>query len=103
MKKFTIPCDFGGKKAPFDVYIGEKSVHKHPLHFQDIWLKRERGGKIPEEVMSSFLKLNKLAVKNNVDLGDLCMYALEAANEEKKKIEKYTIEKLINGKKMRTE
>lgn len=85
MKKFTIPCDFGGKKAPFDVYIGEPDEGNHPLQYQAQWLASERGGTIPGEVMESFSKLLALSKKNNVSFEDLCVYALEAANEEKKK------------------
>ena len=85
MKKFTIPCDFGGKKAPFDVYIGLPDEGSHPLEFQAQWLASERGGTIPSEVMESFAKLYSLSVKNGVSFEDLCVYALEAANEEKKK------------------
>lgn len=85
MKKFTIPCDFGGKKAPFDVYIGEPDDGNHPLQYQAHWLATERGGTIPREVMDSFAKLLALSKKNNVSFEDLCVYALEAANEDKKK------------------
>jgi len=85
MKKFTIPCTFGGGKAPFDVYIGDPDEELHPLFFQQKWLLKERGGLIPQEVMDSFAKLKVLAKKNEVSFEDLCVYALEAANEEKKK------------------
>jgi hypothetical protein len=88
MKKFTIPCDFGGKKAPFDVYIGMPKSGNHPLQHQAHWLAAERGGTIPAEVMESFAKLLSLAEKNGVSFEELCVYALEAANEEKKKQEK---------------
>lgn len=86
MKKFTIPCDFGGKKSPFDVYIGDPDGNLHPLCYQQNWLKKERGGEIPQEVMESFAKLKALSEKNGVSFEDLCVYALEAANEEKKKM-----------------
>lgn len=84
MKKFTVPCQFGAKKAPFDVYIGQPAEDLHPLYFQAMWLKEERGGIVPEEVMDSFAKLLALSEKNNVPFEDLCVYALEAANEGKK-------------------
>lgn len=83
MKKFTIPCDFGGKKAPFDVYIGMPKEGNHPLQNQAQWLASERGGSIPSDVMESFNKLLNLAKKNNVSFEDLCVYALEAANDKK--------------------
>ena len=82
MKKFTIPCDFGGVKAPFDVYIGNPKKGNHPLQNQAHWLSSERGGTIPQEVMDSFAKLLALSEKNGVSFEDLCVYALEAANAE---------------------
>ncbi len=84
MKRFTIPCDFGGTKSPFDLYIGEPLPGYHPLHFQAAWLKEMRGGAIPEEVMESFAKLRKIAIENNVSFEELCMYALGSAAEEGK-------------------
>lgn len=85
MKKFTIPCDFGGVKAPFDVYIGNPKKGNHPLQNQAHWLSSERGGTIPSEVMDSFAKLLALSEKNGVSFEDLCVYALEAANAENDK------------------
>lgn len=82
MKKFTVPCDFGGMKAPFDVYIGSPKQGNHPLQGQANWLSKERGGAIPAEVMESFAKLLDLADKNGVSFEDLCVYALQAANEK---------------------
>lgn len=82
MKKFTIPCNFGGKKAPFDVYIGEPYPGMHPLQHQAHWLSTERGGTIPPEVMQSFAKLLDLSKKNSVSFEDLCVYAMEQANKE---------------------
>jgi hypothetical protein len=82
MKKFTVPCDFGGSKAPFTIYIGSPEDKHHPLHFQADWLSKERGGTIPAEVMDSIAKLKDLAEKNNVSFEDLCVYALGAAQQE---------------------
>ena len=84
-KKFTIPCDFGGVKAPFDVYITETPPHIDPLQDQARWLWEERGGKIPEDVRVAFRKLRALAAKNKVSFQDLCVDALKAANKKKKK------------------
>lgn len=83
MKKFTIPCDFGGQTAPFEVYIGNPKQGNHPLQNQAAWLSKERGGVIPSDVMESFAKLLDLSEKNGVSFEDLCVYALEAANNEK--------------------
>lgn len=81
MKKFTVPCDFGGQKAPFTIYIGDPEPKHHPLHFQSNWLSKERGGTIPGEVMDSIAKLKDIADQNNVSFEDLCVYALGAAQQ----------------------
>jgi hypothetical protein len=80
MKRFTIPCDFGGQKAPFHVYIG-KPVPGHPLKYQAAWLRAERGGQIPDDVMESFQKLYDIAKENNVSFEELCVYALSNAQD----------------------
>lgn len=82
MKKFTVPCDFGGQKAPFTIYIGDPEPRHHPLSFQANWLSKERGGTIPAEVMDSIAKLKEIADQNNVSFEDLCVYALGAAQQE---------------------
>lgn len=82
MKKFVVPCNFNGQKAPFTIYIGNPEDSHHPLHFQADWLAKERGGSIPTEVMDSIAKLKELADKNNVSFEELCVYALSAASEE---------------------
>lgn len=81
MKSFTIPCDFGGQKSPFKIYVGEPDPTKHPLQNQSHWLTAERGGSIPQEVMESFEKLHAIAKENNVSFEDLCVYALGAASD----------------------
>lgn len=83
MKKFTIPCNFGGQKANFDVYIGNPKDGNHPLQNQANWLSTERGGQIPPEIMESFAKLLQLSKEKGVSFEDLCVYALEAANKQK--------------------
>ena len=90
MKKFTIPCDFGGVKSPFDVYITNTPPKADPLGDQAKWLWEERGGKIPDDVRDSFRKLRALADKNKVSFPDLCVYALNAANKDKNKKKKTT-------------
>ncbi len=76
MKKFTIPCDFAGVKAPFNIYVGEPAAGSHPLQHQAHWLSVERGGTIPNEVMDSFQKLFDISKENNVSFEELCVYAL---------------------------
>lgn len=83
MKRFTVPCDFGDKKHPFHVYIGEPVPNVHPLKYQAAWLKAKRGGKVPDDVMVSFEKLQKIALENNVSYEDLCVYALGNAAKQK--------------------
>jgi hypothetical protein len=79
MKRFTVPCDFGGKVAPFHIYIGEPNPKNHPLQHQAHWLSKERGGTIPQEVMDSFEKLHKISQEHGVSFEELCVYALGAA------------------------
>ena len=83
MKKFTIPCEFGGQKHPFAIYVGTPRDDRHPLQNQAHWLSSERGGNIPAEVMESFQKLHNISKENNVSFEELCMYALGQAAEEK--------------------
>jgi len=80
MKKFSVPCDFNGIKAPVTLYIGTPETGHHPISFQANWLSKERGGSVPQEVMESLDKLMSIASKNNVLLEDLCEYALHAAS-----------------------
>lgn len=77
MQCFTVPCDFGGRKAPFPVYVGMPKDDNHPLHFQAWWLSTMRGGIIPQPVMDSFARLHKVALEHNVPFEDLCVYALK--------------------------
>ncbi len=80
MKKFTIPCSFGGQKAPFNIYIGEPGAKVHPLQYQALWLQEEREGQIPPEVMDSFQKLRDISLENGVSFEELCVYALGTAS-----------------------
>ena len=82
MKKFSIPCDFGGITSPFTIYIGDPEPKHHPLHFQAEWLGKNRGGVIPGDVMESLSKLHDLSKKNNVPFEELCVYALKISSEE---------------------
>lgn len=81
MKKFTIPCDFAGTQAPFNIYVGEPADHvSQPLQHQAHWLSTERGGTIPVEVMDSFAKLLAISRENGVSFEELCVYALGTAS-----------------------
>ncbi len=81
MRKFTIPCYFGGVKTQYAIYIGKPKEDHHPLHFQND-LVSKKGGVIPQEIMDSLAKLRELADKNGVSFEELCAYALEAASAE---------------------
>lgn len=81
MKRLTIPCDFGGQKIPFHLYVGDPEPSKHPLQHQAHWLSSERGGSIPPEVMESFEKLHNIAKENGIPFEDLCMYAMGQASD----------------------
>jgi hypothetical protein len=87
MKKFTVPCAFGGATAPFSIYIGEPEVQHHPVHFQSEWLSKHRGGVIPSTVMDSIARLHDLAKKNNVSFEELCVYALNEFGDKSNKTE----------------
>lgn len=82
MKKFSIPCQFGAAKAPFDIYVGQPKEDTHPVANQSSWLSKERGGQIPAKIMESFEKLHDLSKENNMPFEDLCAFAIEAAQKE---------------------
>lgn len=82
LKKITIPVDFAGKNCPFDVYLFSSPRGYAELQDQFRWIKHFRGGEVSSKIRASFLKLNTLAVKKNVDFAELCVYALNAAKED---------------------
>ncbi len=99
MKRFTVPCDFKGKRSPFHVYIGAPKDENHPLQFQADWLAKERGGTIPQEVMDSFAKLHQIAKEQKLDFEELCAYALGAAGKEDEQKKKQQPTQLTTPKK----
>lgn len=76
VKKFTANCDFGGQKAPVDLYVGTPASGSHPLGFQSKWLATTKRGTIPAEIMNSFAKLVEISEKNRVPFEDLCEYVI---------------------------
>jgi hypothetical protein len=86
MRKFNVPCYFNGARSVFAVYIGAPEDKHHPLHFQQDWLQRMKGGVIPSEIMESLSKLKELAKKNDVSFEDLCVYALGVISAEQGEI-----------------
>ncbi|KJV68723.1 DUF2610 domain-containing protein [Candidatus Neoehrlichia procyonis] len=85
VKKFMVPCDFGGQVSPFTIYIGEPKTESHPIHHQSTWLSKERGGNVPKDIINSLEKLYDLSKKNGICFADLCVYALKIASHNKKK------------------
>lgn len=80
MQHFIVPCEFGSRKAPFPLYVGEPADDaEHPLEQQARWLRRERGGTMTREVLDSFAKLHAIALENNVSYEELCVYAMKEA------------------------
>ncbi len=97
LKRFTVPTDFAGVKYPFNVYITQYGdVPRCPatraltpeeaecagfvgIDDQATWVKEARSGVVPEDVVTSFQKLDKIAKENKVSFPDLAVYALGAA------------------------
>lgn len=84
-KCFSVPCDFGGKRSKFDVWVGDPNPQNHPLHHQATWLAKERGGSIPKEVMDGFKQLYDISQKTGVSFEELCTYAIEEAEKNQNK------------------
>lgn len=79
VRKFSINCDFGGAKAPFDFYIGMPKDGNHPIANQTKWLGDNKGGSPPADIMDSFSKILKLSIEHNVDFEELCVHAFKEA------------------------
>lgn len=77
VKKFTANCDFGGKKSPVTLYVGDPAAGTHPLNFQNKWLSDTKGGSVPSDIMDSFSKLIEIAAKNRVSFEELCAYVID--------------------------
>lgn len=75
MKKLSVPCVLGSDRIMIDVFVGDPYEESHPLHYQNAWISKEKGGQIAHEVMDAFAELMKLAKKNNVTVEELCQYA----------------------------
>ena len=86
VKKFSIPCQFdSGNVAPFDFFVGNPTDGKHPIEFQSKWLNEIKGGHVPKDIMDSIKKIKDLADRNNVSFEDLCVYAINIANDKAEK------------------
>ena len=84
-KKFTVPCLLAdGSKKPIDFIIEEYPRNEDaPIQHEVERIKEIYGAAVPPDVIDSFNKLFTIARKNKVSFTDLCVYALEANNEEK--------------------
>lgn len=82
MQWFMIPCIFGDRKAAFPIYVAEPAADTHPLEQQAAWLWRERGGLIPEDVMTAVADLQSAALDANVPFEEYFEYATEALRNE---------------------
>lgn len=85
MKKITVMCTFNGAKSPFAIYISDDcSDELGPIHFQEMWLQKDRGGSIPADFKESISKLHQEAKRFNASLENLVMFAFQAAQEQAK-------------------
>ncbi len=87
MKKIVVNCSFAKENSPFTLYIGKPKDDSHPIFHQSHWLQKERGGSVPKEFMDNLAELHKISISSGTDLGDLCMYAMRA-NQQQNKTEK---------------
>lgn len=77
VKKFSYLCDFAGTKYPVTFYIGDAAKGAHPIGFQSVWLSKEKGGVVPENLMESLEKLKKISDEGRVPFEDLCEYVIK--------------------------
>ncbi|OEY86986.1 hypothetical protein BIY23_00600 [Wolbachia pipientis] len=87
IKKFTVQCDFKGQSSPFAIYVGNPKSDVHPIHHQDSWLAKERGGNIPIKVKDSLQKLHLLSQENGISFSELCAYAITVVSNSNKSSE----------------
>lgn len=80
VKKFTVPCDFGGKKYPVTFYVGDSAKGTHPIGFQSKWLSSEKGGMVSSELSESLMKLKEISDQNKVSFEELCSYVIDEIN-----------------------
>jgi hypothetical protein len=105
MQRFTVPVrkrDNSALTFPFQVYISELSNKRTYKGIEDqaIWLERNRGLIVPQEVRDSFIKLEDIARQNNVSFPDLALEALALSEAQKDKTE--TGKSQTDGGKTRT-
>ena len=79
-KKFTVPIDCAGTKAPFDVYIWQWTRNYPQTDSQAEWLRQARGCTIPQDIIDSFRKIFSIAAENKVSFPELAMHTFEKQN-----------------------
>lgn len=79
--KFNVPCAFGGQASEVAIFIGSPESKHNPIHFQTKFIQDVRGGVIPQSVLESLEKLQKLSIENGVPFEELCRYALTSISE----------------------
>jgi hypothetical protein len=79
--KFNVPCAFGGQASEVAIFIGNPEAKHNPIHFQSKFISDVRGGVIPQSVLESLEKLQKLSTENGVPFEELCRYALSSISE----------------------
>ena len=77
MKQLTIGYELDGEHQSFVVYIGAPAPDAHPLEQQAAWLRRERGGVVPAQVMSGFAELHRIALNDDLSLEDVAAVAFQ--------------------------
>ncbi|HYD36294.1 MAG TPA: YHS domain-containing (seleno)protein, partial [Allosphingosinicella sp.] len=87
MKRFTVPTLFGEETSPFYIYVRAwpseyiETLKLPGIEDQVKWVKEARGGTVPTDVRESFIKLQQIALENNVSFPELTEYALAAASD----------------------
>jgi len=82
MKRFTVPSDFNGNNFPLQVYVRawppeySTTLKLRGIDDQATWVKEARGGTVSQEVRDAFIKLQEIAIANDVSFPDLAEYAL---------------------------
>lgn len=82
MKKFTVQCDSEDGRVPFTISVGEPRADRHPIEYQERWLRNEKSWYIPQEVTENFQKLHNIATENKVKFDDLCEYAFASTEPD---------------------
>jgi hypothetical protein len=80
VKKFVLPCNFGGQTTNVDFFIGNPHADTHPINFQAKWLGENQGGSVPQRIMDSIQKIKMIADREKVSFEDLCLYTVNLAN-----------------------